>query len=289
MTGPLSRREVLEMGLGLAVAGSLAESGPAEPAASDSLAEEKHRMTTISELNRYGEELERMLILRSSPIAVKMLEKESEIPKEAVRPKRDRKYHLAQCQAFALSRREGTTVAMLKEDHWCPTALMAYGLVKRPDSVEKWSHPYECFEVGKYIGMVTASLKKATFVPDVVIVYAKPAQLRGLLLSMKVEDVPQVAGHFFPPSCGWSVVNPMRTGKYWLVIPDPGEYQRALTEEGDMMFSIPLSKIEGMMAGLRSNEHGAFSYAEHSMFMQPDFEQPEFYKEMFKGWGLDTK
>jgi hypothetical protein len=25
------------------------------------------------------------------------------------------------------------------------------------------------------------------------------------------------------------------------------------------------------------------------MFMQADFEQPEFYKEMFRSWGLDTK
>jgi uncharacterized protein (DUF169 family) len=86
-------------------------------------------MTTVREFNKYGEELENALILRTSPIAVKMLEKESDIPKEAIRPKKDRKYHIAQCQAFALSRREGTTVAMLKEDHWCP-ASMAYGLVK---------------------------------------------------------------------------------------------------------------------------------------------------------------
>jgi uncharacterized protein (DUF169 family) len=289
MKGRLSRREVLELGLSLAAAGSCTEIKPAVFGATAPQAQEKHSMPTIKELNQYGDELERTLILRSSPIAVKMLEKESEVPKEAVRPKRDRKYHLAQCQAFALSRRDGTTVAMLREDHWCPTALMAYGLVKRPESVEKWSHPYECFEVGKYIGIVTAPLKKASYVPDVVIMYAKPAQLRGLLLSMKVEDVPQVAGHFFPPSCGWSVVNPMKTGKFWLVIPDPGEYQRALTEEGDMMFSIPGGKLEGMMAGLRSYEHGAFSYREHSMFMQPDFEQPELYKEMFRSWGLDTK
>ncbi len=246
-------------------------------------------MATVSEFNKYGEELENALILRTSPIAVKMLEKESDIPKEAIRPKKDRKYHIAQCQAFALSRREGTTVAMLKEDHWCPAAPMAYGLVKRPESVQSQSHPYDCFEYGKYIGIVTAPLKKATYIPDVVIMWAKPAQLRALLLSIKIEDVPQVSGHFFPPSCAWSVVNPIKAGQYWVVLPDPGEYQRALTEEGDMMFSVPQSRMQNMMAGLKANEHGAFAYREHSMFMQPDFDQPEFYKEMFKSWGLDTK
>ena len=246
-------------------------------------------MFTLDEFNKYGEDLEKHLMLRTSPIAVKMLEKEADIPKEAVRPKRDRKCHLAQCQAFALSRREGTTVAMLKEDNWCPTAVMAYGLVKRPESVEKWTHPYECFEHGKYIGIVSAPLKSASFMPDVVILYAKPSQVRGLLLSMKTQDVPLVKGHFFPPSCGWSVVNPMKTGEYWVVIPDPGEYQRALTEEGDLMFSVPQSRMPAMMAGLKQNEHGAFSYRDHQMFMQTDFPLPDFYKDMFKGWGMDTE
>jgi uncharacterized protein (DUF169 family) len=289
MKSKYSRREALQLGLGAAVLGTSSQATPVSKAGPKSDPKEGNRMATVSEFNKYGEELENALILRTSPIAVKMLEKEADIPKEAIRPKKDRKYHIAQCQAFALSRREGMTVAMLKEDHWCPTALMAYGLVKRPESIEKWTHPYDCFEYGKYIGMVTAPLKKATFIPDVVILYAKPAQLRGLLLTMKVEDVPVVSGHFFPPSCGYSVVNPMKTGKYWVVIPDPGEYQRALTEEGDMMFSVPQHRMQNMMAGLKANEHGAFAYKDHSMFMQTDFEQPEFYKEMFKSWGLDTK
>jgi uncharacterized protein (DUF169 family) len=289
MKDKLSRREALELGLGAAALGA---SGYAMSAVKTKPAQgqqEAKPMSTLAEYNKYGEELEKSLMLRTSPIAVKMLEKEADIPKEAVRPKKDRTCHLAQCQAFALSRREGTTVAMLKEDNWCPTAVMAYGLVKRPESVEKWTHPYECFEHGKYIGIVSAPLKSASFMPDVVILYAKPSQVRGLLLSMKTQDVPLVKGHFFPPSCGWSVVNPMKTGEYWVVIPDPGEYQRALTEEGDLMVSVPQSRMPAMMAGLKQNEHGAFSYRDHQMFMQTDFPLPDFYKDMFKDWGMDTE
>lgn len=245
-------------------------------------------MSDLSEFNRCGEELEVSLILRSSPIAVKMLKDESDIPEGAIRPARDRGYHLAQCQAFAMSRREGTTVAMLKEDHWCPSAVMAYGLVKRPESVTHWSHPYDTFEPGEYVGIVSAPLRSASFVPDVVIIYAKPAQLRGLLLSMKLHDVPAVKCHLFPPSCAWAVVNPMKTGEYWVVMPDPGEYQRALTEEGDLMFSAPRSRMQTLMEGLRENEHGLFSYREHQMFMQPDFPQPDLYKDLFTSWGMHT-
>lgn len=279
MKNRYSRREALKLGVAtaaLGAAGSALAASATEPTPK-----------TAAEFNRYGEELERMLLLRTSPIAVKMLEKESDMPKGAIRPKRDRNYHIAQCQAFGMSRREGTTVAMLKEDHWCPTAVIAYGLEKKPEALAKWVHPYDCFEYGKYIGMVTAPLKTAAFMPDVVMLYLKPAQLRGLLLSMKVEDVPQVSGHYFPPSCGWSVVNPMQTGKYWVVLPDPGEYQRALTEEGDMIFSVPQGKMQALMAGLKQNENAQFSYRGQAMSMLPDFERPQFYKDLFKGWGLE--
>jgi uncharacterized protein (DUF169 family) len=42
-------------------------------------------MTTVKEYNGYGEELEKLLLLKTAPIAVKMLEKEElSDPKETV-------------------------------------------------------------------------------------------------------------------------------------------------------------------------------------------------------------
>ncbi len=249
-------------------------------------------MANAADFNQYGEDLERLLVLRTSPVAVKMLEKEEDIPAGAYRPKRDRGVHLAQCQAFALSRRDRTTVAMLKEDHWCPAALMAYGLVERPAvraGAPRASHPYDSFPYGKYAGILTAPLKKAVFKPDVVIIYSNTAQLRSLLLSMKVEDIKEVNGHFFPPSCAWSVVHPMLTGQYFVVLPDPGEYQRALTGEDEMMFAVPAAKMEKLATGLKQIEGKEFSYAGHTMLMMADFPHPDFYQKMFKGWGLDVK
>ncbi|MGD1120330.1 MAG: DUF169 domain-containing protein [Dehalococcoidales bacterium] len=245
-------------------------------------------MTTIKEFNRCGEELERILLLRTSPVAVKMLAKKADIPEGAVRPKKDRKYHLAQCQAFAMSRREGTTVAMLKEDHWCPAALMAYGMVPLPKKRGPVSaHPYERFEHGKYVGIVTAPLKSASFKPDVVIVYSNTTQLRSLLLSMGPEDIAEVNGRFFPPSCAHAVVTPMLQGGYWVVLPDPGEYQRALCDEGEMMFAVPAAKLPGLVVGLDKYQSRGFGYRNHNYNMLPDFPRPDFYKAMFKQWGLE--
>ncbi len=288
MKNSLTRREALGLGLGAVALGASgtviasAQPGKKPPARAATAAPD------VSACNAYGEALESSLLLRTSPIAVKMLEKEADIPAGAFRPKRDGGYHLAQCQAFGMSRREGTTVAMLKEDHWCPTALQAYGMVEKADSAMGWGESYKSFETGKYIGVLTAPLKKAGFVPDVVLVYANPAQIRGLLLPMMFGGSSKVDGHFFLPSCGHAVVDPMQTGNFAIVLPDPGEYQRALTLEEEIIFAVPQSKMQGLMAGL--NQGGRpYSHRDQYMSMHPDFEQPQFYKDMFKGWGLDSE
>jgi uncharacterized protein (DUF169 family) len=245
-------------------------------------------MASLKEYNRYGEDLEKILLLQSSPLAVKMLEKEADIPQEAVRPKKDRGYHLAQCQTFAMSRRDKTTVAMLKEDNWCPAPVIAYGLVDRPDYPGSAQHmQYESFERDKYIGILTAPLKTATYVPDVVLIYSDTNQLRSMLLAMKDEDRQYVKSHFFPPSCAFAVVNPMLDGNYWINLPDPGEYARALTAPGEMMLSVPAARMAGFMADLRKfNDESSFAHEQ--MYMRPDFPHPDLYRRIFKSWGMDT-
>jgi uncharacterized protein (DUF169 family) len=283
-----TRREALRLGLG---AVALATSGPAISAAQTTkkpLSKEGNPLPELSTFNEYGNELETSLLLRTSPIAVKMLEKEANIPKEAFRPKRDGGYHIAQCQAFGMSRREGKTVAMLKEDHWCPTALMAYGMVEKPDSMAMWGESFLSFELGKYVGVVTAPLKSATFMPDVVLIYSNPAQLRGLLLPIMFSGQSQVSGHFFLPSCGHSVVDPIKTGDYCVVLPDPGEYQRALALEEEIIFAVPQEKMQELMEGLKGMGR-RYSHRDQYMSMLPDFEQPQFYKDLFKSWGLDSE
>ncbi len=245
-------------------------------------------MSKVADFNRCGEELEKILLLQTSPIAVKMLEKEEDIPEGAVRPKRDHGYHLAQCQAFAMSRREKATVAMLKEDNWCPAPLIAYGLVPRPfDPSGRRGEQYDCFEYGKYIGILTAPLRSAKFEPDVVIVYSDTNQLRTLLLAMKPDDRPLVSGHYFPPSCAYAVTTPILSRQYRVVLPDPGEYARALTIAGEMMFSIPKDRLEGLLEDLNRFEKSGSPFVHESMIMRPDFPQPELYKKIFESWGME--
>ena len=103
-----SRREALEMGVGAAVLGACNEAFAAIKPQPAPAQKEESRMTTVSEFNQYGEDLEKYLILRSSPIAVKMLEKEGDIPKDAIRPKK-LKYSVSIISDMVTPRKRGTT------------------------------------------------------------------------------------------------------------------------------------------------------------------------------------
>ncbi len=245
-------------------------------------------MTDITIYNKYGEDLERMLRLRTSPVAVRMLESENDIPSEAIRPKRDLGCHIAQCQAFAKSRREKMTIAMLKEDNWCLGPVLAYGLVERPEigPEQEDPNPYDSFEYGRYIGILTAPLIKASFKPDLVVIYSNTGQLRNMMLSLPLKDR-KINSYYFPWSCAYSVVNPIKSGEYWIVLPDPGEYERALGTEDEMIFSIPINKLDGFMDNFRKAQEGNWGYERLNPEMRPDFPQPEIYTEVFKKWGMD--
>ena len=73
-------------------------------------------MPKISVFHERGGEIRNLLRLKTLPVAVKLLEEEEDIPEGAKRAISYWGHHLALCQGFSMSRREGTLVAMLKED-----------------------------------------------------------------------------------------------------------------------------------------------------------------------------
>jgi uncharacterized protein (DUF169 family) len=247
-------------------------------------------MTSLTDLNRLAEDLEKIMLLRTSPMAVKMLEKESDIPDGAIRPKKDRGQHIAQCQAFAMSRRQKTTIAMLEEDNWCFAPVIAYGLEDKPEDQELQPFlRFPRFETGKYIGIVSAPLKTANFEPDVIIIYSNTAQLRNMLLPFSFDQRAKIDYRFFPPACAYQVVPVMTEGTAVVTLPDPGDYQRALAGEDEIILSLTPEQFETMVNNLKRFEEGQFRYSHAGMFMLHDFPRPEFYQMLFKRWGLDNE
>jgi uncharacterized protein (DUF169 family) len=261
-------------------------------------------MGSAKKMQSYGREIERLLLLKTSPVSVKLLTREEDIPEGAIRPKKDRGVHLALCQAFGMSRRQRLTVAMLKEDHWCWAPLIGLGLVEPPavfregrtafpfmvsslEAAKELARTEPRLELGRFIGLVSAPLRAAAFEPDAVLIYCNSSQVRTILLAVKYREGRRPESTFDPlDSCVHALVPVIQNDDYRITFPDPGEYQRALATEDEIIFSLPGTKVKTLISGLRHIEERRHGYADFAQEMKPDFEQPEFYKELFKEWGL---
>ena len=81
----------------------------------------------MKEYNDYAAELKKYLNIDTFPVAINFLKSESDIPAGARRPLKDLKTKIAQCQAQAMTRKYGWTVALTKDDMGCAIALHTYG------------------------------------------------------------------------------------------------------------------------------------------------------------------
>jgi hypothetical protein len=183
---------------------------------------------------------------------------------------------------------------MLKEDNWCWGALFAYGLID-PKTADRFpalindTKVLPLLEYGKYVGIVSAPLKTANFVPDIVLMYVNPGQLRFMLHVLSFVGEGNVDAKIYPvASCALAVV-PALAGEYCITLPDPGEYGRAMATEEEIIYSLPAAKMELLMSQIKSFEERKMGYRHDAFFEFPaDFPRPEFYKELFRECGLDA-
>ncbi len=261
-------------------------------------------MTALSDFNGYGVELERLLQLRTSPIAIRLLEKEKDIPDGAIRPKKDLGFQLALCQGFAMSRRDKAMVAMLKEDNWCYSPVMSFGLAEPPDfflegntyfkrrvadlkAAKHLANTYPRLECGKYIGVVSAPLKTASFEPDLVVIYCISSQLRLLLSGMRYREGYMVTSKLDPGgACIQCTVPVIQTGECQVTVPCGGDRRHALAQDDEMIFSVPTSRLEDLMIGLSHFEERGRGYMRYAPHMRPEYPLSDLYVKMGRMVGI---
>ena len=259
-------------------------------------------MANIEVYHGYGEELERRLRLKTFPLALKLLEDEGDIPAGAQRPLRDVGHHLSLCQAFQISRREGTTLAMLKEDNWCPEPVIGYGLGEPPEyfleghnrfprdvetlkAGKHYARDFPRLEVGRYAGVVSAPLRTTGFKPDLVVIYCDSAQLSLLLLGREYRDGYNLkcalSSH---AACVYGVVPAVQTGECQVAIPCRGDHYRAMAGDDEVIFTVPQGKLEELVAGLRYvNSMG--SKLPKGYTLHPEYPLLESYEKIAKMMG----
>ena len=248
-----------------------------------------------------AEQIESQLRVATIPIAVKLIESTHQIPENAIRPRKDLGYSLSTCQAFSYSRRRGMTIAQLKEDMWCPEPVIGFGLAEVPkffieghnrypggvaslEAGANWALEFPRLEAGKYVGLVLAPLKTASFEPDVAVIYCNSAQLLRLLLGIAYEDGRDITtvlgGH---SACVYAVVPSLLKWECQVAVPCRGDRGRAGAQDDEMIFSIPKDQIGRLAHGLEHRGTGSYPTG---FSMTPEYELSESYAEMAQLMGM---
>ena len=263
-------------------------------------------MLTLDELHVIGEELENTFLLKSAPLAIKLIN-EDEVPEKCEQPSKMGK-HYALCQALAYSRHTRRHLAMFAEDHWCLWPVINFRLREIDDEDKRYvgsayfirdreaslrhfinEYPYIREDLQK-TGMAIAPLATCDFEPDCVMVYCEPSQLRQMLMASKYHTGDITTSCFDTcDSCGAALV-PVLNGEkdYNVSIPDAGEYERSLCGEHEMIYTISGARLEDFIGAVRGLVKMGFSFKQLAYDIRPDYPRPEFYNNMFKKWGLAT-
>ena len=263
-------------------------------------------MLTLKEINAIGEELENTFLLKSAPLAIKLIN-EDEIPPSCQQPSKEGT-HYALCQALAFSRHTRHPLAMFAEDHWCLWPVINFHLreleeqdisylgrtyfIRDPEvSIQHFRDEYPYInDDKKKAGMAIAPLATCDFIPDCVMVYCEPGQLRQMLMASKYHSGKITTSAFDTcDSCGAALV-PVLNGEkdYNVSIPDAGEYERSLCGENEMIYTISGQRLEDFIGAVRDLISKGFSYKQLAYDIKSDYACPEFYNNMFKKWGLAT-
>jgi hypothetical protein len=79
----------------------------------------------------------------------------------------------------------------------------------------------------------------------------------------------------------------MQTGEYRVTLPDIGEFERAMAEEGEIILSVPKGRMDELISGLHFFQDRNMGYTGLKRELSYDFSRPPFYNTLFKLWGLD--
>ncbi|MCP4754302.1 MAG: dephospho-CoA kinase [Proteobacteria bacterium] len=212
--------------------------------------------------------MELLMRLKSFPVGFKMLEKKEELDKIPFLRRTENKKTL--CQLITLVRNFDWTVGADLDDFlsaMCPSII---GLTDVPEAMKDgtfrsivWTRTkddgrkYEAsvprLPLGKYEAVAMAPLVYKPFQPDIVLIYANPAQMILLINALQFEDYEVM--QFFcvgESSCSDAIARCYLTDKPSLTIPCYGERRYGHAQDEDLVMAIPAAMMEKALRGLET-------------------------------------
>jgi len=239
--------------------------------------------------------------LPTFPLAVAWVESASAVPPKLKRPKSDLGIEVAICQTFALVRRYGWGLAVGREDLSCPLAAVAFGYEKSLPFYEAGNLCVEMytkdaaagarseaaipkFPHGHHALLCVAPLARATFTPQVIVVYANGAQIMRLLAAaLFARGGTLTSHHAARVDCAELVVRTHATQEPQVVLPCYGDRIFGQTGDDEMAFAWPHAWSAELVKGLEGTHQGGVRYPIPS-FLRYTGTFPETYDKLKSMW-----
>lgn len=251
--------------------------------------------------SEYAAAIEKHVRPATFPLAMRMLKAGEEIPAGARRPWKDLGVRMATCQTWNTARRYGWTLAASLEDLSCPPGKVVLGVEPAvpfytegnlcanmyTSSLEAGARSEAAtphFEHGEYSTFVAAPLARASFEPDVVVVYGNPAQVLRLAIAALYQSggrlEQSIAGRL---DCSDFIVATPRAGAARVVLPCYGDRIFGQTQDDEMAFALPPALLPALIEGLEGTHKGGIRYPIPN-FMRYTGKYPATYEHLEELW-----
>jgi uncharacterized protein (DUF169 family) len=234
------------------------------------------------------------------PLAIKMLKSEDEIPERTKRPFKDLGKKIAICQGIGMARKWGWAIAMGKEDMQCALGAAPFGFFENldyfnegnlaagmftasPEVGKREEDLVDRFDFGTYSHILVAPVGRTSFEPDLIMIYGNPAQIMRLIQGALYSEGGSVKSSAMGRLGCATTITVIKDDECRYVVPGNGDRIFGMTQDHEMTFLMPISKVETVLEGMAKTHKAGVRYPITSFF---DFEAtfPPSYQEQMKIW-----
>jgi len=225
-------------------------------------------MPTTRDWEKPIRRLEQLMRLKSFPVAFKLFEDREEMT--AIPFMRRMGHKSTLCQLISLVRNFDWTVGAELDDFMSVVCPSIIGLTDTPaymkdgtfrsivwtksrSDAKKYETEIPRLPAGKYQAVAMAPLVYNPFDPDIVLIYANPAQMMLLINSLQFEDYEVMQFYCVgESSCSDAIARCYLQGKASLSIPCYGERRYGHAQDDELVMAIPAEMMDKALNGMEA-------------------------------------
>jgi uncharacterized protein (DUF169 family) len=248
-----------------------------------------------------NEHLERYLRVQTFLLGILSLKAGEPLPEKARVPSKHLGVKVAICQAVAMARRYGWTMALSGEDISCPIAKAVFGFAERNDyytsgaladgmyascreAGARFEDALAKFDPGECARVVVGPLGRIGFPPETVLVYGNAAQVLRLVNACLYRRGGSLKSEFSGRGdCADIVIKGKKTGEPQVILPCYGDRVFGTATDDEMAFTFPFMRGEEVVEGLEKTHAGGVRYP-IPVYLRYQAEFPKSYRELEQLW-----